>query len=86
MITSTDQSKSVKILILRCKVREKIGKKSVIFADFDFIFFIFHEYKIQKKIQKKIQNKKNHGVKIKKQYLLIKIDIIARSNMKTAYN
>ena len=40
-IYKVNRSKSVKILILRWKVREKIRKKSVIFADFDFIFFLF---------------------------------------------
>ncbi len=41
--------KSVKILSPWCKVREKIGKKSVIFTDFDFDFLIFNGHKIEKK-------------------------------------
>ena len=56
---NVNRPKSVKILSPWCKVREKIGKKSVIFTDFDFDFLIFHGHKIEKK------KKKNHGVKLK---------------------
>jgi hypothetical protein len=45
-ISNVNRPKSVKILSPWCKVREKIGKKSVIFTDFDFDFLIFHGHKI----------------------------------------
>ena len=55
----------MKILSPWCKVREKIGKKSVIFTDFDFYFFIFHGHKIEKKKKNNGVKFKNHGVKLK---------------------